>query len=100
MRKCKRKVFYRRKVIALTYVINSCPLETMTTFLDLGVSVDVKLSFMYHISMVIGKARTVLGFMKRWAREFNDSYITKLLYISVVMHLLFVMHTIVVIMTQ
>ena len=47
------------------YVINSCPLETVTTFLDLEVLVDIKLSFIVHISMAIGKARSVLGFVKR-----------------------------------
>ena len=30
------------------------------------------------------KARAVLGFVKRWANEFIDPYITKLLYISLV----------------
>ena len=42
------------------------------------------MSFIDHIDMVIGKARTVLGFVKIWSREFIDSYITKLLYISLV----------------
>ena len=52
------------------YVVNSCPLETVTTFLDLGVLFDMKFSFIDHISMVIGNARAVLGFVKGWAREF------------------------------
>ena len=34
--------------------------------------------------MTIGKAPAVLGFVKRWAREFIDPYTTKLLYISLV----------------
>ena len=46
---------------------------------DLGVLADLKLSFTDHISMVIGKARAVLGFVK-----FIEPYITKLLYISLV----------------
>lgn len=84
LRKCKCMVFSRGGVISSTYVINSCPLETVTTFLDLGVLLDMKLSFIDHISMMIGKARAVLGFVKRWAREFIDPYITRLLYISLV----------------
>ena len=56
----------------------------MTTFFDLGVLVDMKLSFIDHISRVIGKTRAVLGFVKRCAREFVDPYIIKLLYISLV----------------
>ena len=62
-------VFSRRDVIPPTYVINSCPLETTTTFPHLGVLVDMKLPFIDHISMAIGKVRAVLGFVKRWARE-------------------------------
>ena len=69
-RKCV--VFFRRDVITPTYVINYCHLETVTTFLDLGELVDMKLSFIDHISVMIGKARAVLGFVKRWGREFID----------------------------
>ena len=36
------------------------------------------------MSMVIGKAWAILGFVKRWASEFIDFCITKLLYISLV----------------
>ena len=65
-------------------MINSCPLETVTTFLDLRVLLVMKLFFIDHISMVIGKARAALVFVKRCAREFIDPYVTKLLYISLV----------------
>ena len=40
-------------------------LETVATYLDLGVLVDMKQSFIDYISMVLGKAWTVLGFMNR-----------------------------------
>ena len=65
LRKYKYMVFCRRDVISPTYVINFCPLETVTTFLDLGALVDMKLSFIDHISTAIGKAQAVLGFVKR-----------------------------------
>ena len=68
----------------IMYAINSCPLKTVTTFLDLGVLFDMELSFIDHISMVIGKARALLGYVKRWAKKFIDPYITKLLYITLV----------------
>ena len=42
------------------------------------------MSFIDHISMVIGKARAVLGIAERWAREFTEPYITKQLHISLV----------------
>ena len=64
LRKCKCMVFSRGGVISPTYVINSCPLETVTIFLDLGVLVDMKLSFIDHNSVVIVKARAFLGFVK------------------------------------
>ena len=65
-------------------MINSGSLETVTTFLNLGVLVGMKLSFIDHISMVIGKARAVLGFVERRAKELIDPYITKLLCISLI----------------
>ena len=51
LRTCTFKGFSRRDVILPTYVINSCPFETVTTFLDLGVLLDMKLSFIDHTSM-------------------------------------------------
>ena len=84
LKKCKCMVFSRRHIILPTYLINSCPLETVTTFLDFGMLVDMKLSFMGHISMVIGKARTVIDFVKRWAREFIDPLYNK----TAILHLL------------
>ena len=42
----------------------------------------MKLPFIDHISMVIDKPQTIFVFMKRWATEFIDPYITKLLHIS------------------
>ena len=69
-------------------MINSCPLETLTAFFNLGVLVNMKLYFIDHISRMIGKARAVLGFAKRWTREFIVPYITKLLCISFVKRIL------------
>ena len=51
LRKCKCMVFPCRGVISPTCVINSCLLETVTIFLDLGVLFDMKLSFIDHISI-------------------------------------------------
>ena len=68
LRKCKCMVFSREGVISPTYMINSCLLETVTTFLDLLVFLDMKLSFIDYISAVIGKDRAVICFVTRWAR--------------------------------
>ena len=70
-RKCKCMVFSRRDVISRTYVINSSALETVTTFPDFGMLVDMKLSFIDYIGMVIGKARAVLGLYNKTAVHFT-----------------------------
>ena len=61
LRNCKCMVCSCGDVILLPYVIISCPLETVTTFLNSGVLFDMKLSFIDHISLVIGKAWAVLS---------------------------------------
>ena len=63
LRECKSVVFSRRDIRSPTYVINSCSLEPMTTFLDLGILLDMKLSFLVNILIVIVKARAILGFV-------------------------------------
>ena len=45
---------------------------------------DRKLDFLGHISMIINRARSTLGFIKRWAKEFSDPYVTKQLYMTLV----------------
>jgi len=37
-----------------------------------------------HISTIVNKASGVLGFIKRWSKEFDDPYLTKTLLISLV----------------
>ena len=64
----------------------------MTTFCDLGVLWNMKLSFIDHISVVIGKAWAVLSVVKRWAKEFIDPFCS--------MCLLFGIHTIIVIVIE
>lgn len=82
--KCKYMRFFRMKPMAANYVLGSHPLEKVDTFLDLGVLMDSKLNFISHITLTINKAKGVLGFIKRWAKEFNDPYVTKTLYTSLV----------------
>ena len=45
---------------------------------------DPKLKFSAHINLAINKAKCLLSFIKRWAKEFNDPYTTKALYVSLV----------------
>lgn len=84
MNKCKYMRFSRRNFTAVNYSLGGHQLEQVDVFLDLGILLDAKLSFTSHINMMVNKARGVLAFIKRWAKEFTDPYITKQLYTSLV----------------
>jgi len=45
---------------------------------------DPKLKFSNHITTMVNKARGVLAFIKRWSKKFDDPYVTKTLFISLV----------------
>ena len=51
---------------------------------DLGIWLDAKLNFKYHINVVVAKANQVLGLVKRFSKEFNDVYVCKNLYCSLI----------------
>lgn len=76
--------FSRRLGVDGNYVLNGFVLNKLNVVSDLGVILDAKLNFIQHISTMVNKARAVLGFIKRWAKEFTDPYITKKLYTSLV----------------
>jgi len=83
--KCKIMSFsWRRSVIPCNYFLNGTCIENVSNMRDLGVIMDPKLKFDKHINAVVCKARSMLAFIKRWAKEFKDPYITKLLYTSLV----------------
>lgn len=84
LKKCKHMTFARRPHILRTYKIDENQLESLNSFVDLGVTMDPKLRFHTHINRITNKASSVLGFIKRWSKEFNDPYVTKLLFISLV----------------
>ena len=54
------------------------------SFVDLGIVMDPKLNFINHINATISKTRSLLGFVKRWCKEFNDPFTTKTLFVSLV----------------
>lgn len=84
LKKCKYMRFVRRQPFLAQYYLNCCELELVDNFLDLGILLDTKLNFIAHINMIANKARGVLGFVKRWSKEFKDPYVTKCLYTSLV----------------
>lgn len=82
--KCKKLSFYRSSGLNIDYLISSHKLEDVSSFLDLGVLLDQRLRFDLHINSCINKARSLLGFIKRWSKEFDDPYLTKRLFVSLV----------------
>jgi len=61
-----------------------CSLDRISRVADLGDLLDLKPKFSNYISNIVNKASGVLGFIKRWSTEFNDPYMTKTLFISLV----------------
>ncbi|KAL9917892.1 uncharacterized protein ACN427_000469 [Glossina fuscipes fuscipes] len=82
--KCKKLSFSRRKSFITQYFIDSHKLEDVDSITDLGVLFDHRLRFNLHIELSISKARSALGFIKRWSKELDDPYITKRLYMCLV----------------
>ena len=78
--KCKQMNFSRTAGPVQNYFVGNVSLELVESMKDLGVTFDSKLRFHLHIERMVNKATCVLGFIKRWAKEFNDPYATKLLY--------------------
>ena len=56
--------------VIYTYFIDNVALDSVDTFINLGVTMDPKLKFSVHIDTIISKANCLLGFIKRWAKEF------------------------------
>ena len=55
---------------------------------DLGVFLDTKLDFHHQVDRVTAKARSVLGMVKRFSRDFDDKRVSLTLYRSLVRPLL------------
>ena len=70
--------FNRGTVIQTSYEISKIVLENVSSFCDLGITLDSKLNFNLHIDACVSKSSSVLGFIKRWSREFDDPYLMKL----------------------
>jgi hypothetical protein len=59
-------------------------IERCDKIVDLGVVLDSDMSFLAHYNYVISKCMRMLGFIKRFGREFDDPYVLKHLYVSLV----------------
>lgn len=88
-KKCKVISFSRSNSISLhQYNMGLDFLERVDSICDLGVTIDSKLRFNEHISIITAKAFTVLGFIRRHASGFTDIYCLKTLFCSLVRSIL------------
>lgn len=89
LKKCKTMSFNRLKTeVHYTYNLSGASLEKCILFNDLGVIFDPKMTFNHHIDVLASKAQGRLGLIKRWAKEFDDPYVTLSLYVGLVRSLL------------
>jgi hypothetical protein len=49
-------------------------LDQVSSINDLGVIMDEKMTFAEHVDVMVAKASTMLGFFRRLALDFRDSY--------------------------
>lgn len=83
--KCKIMTFYRNKDPYFhNYTIGHHKLERVTSFKDLGVILDSKMTFNDHINATIAKANSMLGFVRRTTKDFTNPLTIKNLYCSLV----------------
>jgi hypothetical protein len=74
----------KRMPIIFDYSVGNCLLERCSTFKDLGILYDQKLSFNSHIESVTKSSLKMLGFINRTCKEFAGVDAQKTLYISFV----------------
>ena len=88
--KCQSITYSRKRVHSCSrdYYINNDIVGRVTSVRDLGVICDIELNFRDHIDGIINRANSMLGFVKRWSKEFQDPYVTKALYTTFVRPLL------------
>lgn len=83
--KCKFISFtLKRNPHNAIYYIDSTPLEQVYVVKDLGILIDSKFKFNYHIDHIFRKSLKMLGFIFRVTSKFTNSNCLKLLYNSLV----------------
>ena len=78
------KVFRIKNPVRFSCCIIHTVLNKSVRTTDLGVVFNRKIDFKLHLFGVIAKAFSMLGFMKRWGKEFNNPLVTRHLYITIV----------------
>lgn len=88
-KKCHTMTFSRnRQLIVFDYKLADTSLERKAEVKDLGVTFDSKLNFIRHIDVIINKAYSMLGFLMRICKDFNDPYALKSIYCCLVRSIL------------
>lgn len=65
--KCKVMSFYRKRQPHIaTYTINGANVDRVKSFIDLGITLDEKLTFHLHSDTIIAKSFAMLGFGHDW----------------------------------
>lgn len=74
----------KQNLISFNYVINHQMLNRVSEMKDLGVTFDSKLNFISHINKIIAKSSSMLGFVKRFSKDFKNKETILKLYTSLV----------------
>lgn len=88
--KCQTITYSRKRLPPppRDYFLNGMPISRVMLIRDLGVICDSELNFRSHIDGIISRANSMLGFVKRWSKEFSNPYVTKALFTTFVRPLL------------
>lgn len=85
VQKCVTISFFRiRSPVRFSYVIDGSVVKRVNEVRDLGVVFTENVSFNRHIEVVIAKAYSMLGFVKRVCRDFRNVEALKSLYFAYV----------------
>ena len=83
--KCEFTRFFKIKSpVIFNYKFNNSVIQYNNLITDLGVVFDKEINFKSHIDKIVTKASQMLGFIKRWSKEFHCPRVSRHLYISFV----------------
>jgi hypothetical protein len=81
VKKCHVMSFTRKQIpFVFDYKFEGISISRPESIKDLGVVFDSKLSFNLHINYIVSRSMSMLGFLKRFGREFSDPYILKTIF--------------------
>lgn len=73
LEKCVAITYTRNKsFVCHSYLVNNTQLKTVSEIKDLGVIMDSKLLFKFHIEKIINESNKMLGFIKRNTKYFRN----------------------------